>query len=64
MGIVALEREGYVPEKLLNVFAVPLTLGQVHAALSYTTITRTRSNPPLRNRSEARENPSGNEPSS
>jgi len=35
MDIVALEREGYAPEKMLNVFAVPLTLGQVHAALSY-----------------------------
>ena len=35
MDIVALEREGYVPEKMLNVFAVPLTLGQVHAALAY-----------------------------
>lgn len=35
MDIVALEREGYVPEKMLGVFAVPLTLGQVHAALAY-----------------------------
>ncbi len=35
MDIVALEREGYVPEKMLNVFAVALTLGQVHAALTY-----------------------------
>src|SRR3989304_6821348 len=35
MDIVALEREGYAPEKMLSVFAVPLTLGQVHAALSY-----------------------------
>jgi len=35
MDIVALEREGYVPENMLNVFAVPLTLGQVYAALSY-----------------------------
>jgi uncharacterized protein (DUF433 family) len=35
MDIVALEHEGYVPEKMLNVFAAPLTLGQVHAALAY-----------------------------
>ena len=35
MDIVALEREGYAPEKMLNVFAVPLTLGQVYAALTY-----------------------------
>ncbi len=35
MDIVALECEGYVPEKMLNVFAVPLTLGQVYAALAY-----------------------------
>ena len=35
MDIVALEREGYVPDKMLHVFAVPLTLGQVHAALAY-----------------------------
>lgn len=35
MDIVALEREGYPPEKMLDVFAVPLTLGQVHAALAY-----------------------------
>jgi len=35
MDIVALEREGYVPEKMLNVFAVPLTLGQVYGALAY-----------------------------
>jgi uncharacterized protein (DUF433 family) len=35
MDIVALQREGYTPETMLNVFAVPLTLGQVHAALSY-----------------------------
>lgn len=35
MDIVALEREGHVPQKMLNVFAVPLTLGQIHAALTY-----------------------------
>lgn len=35
MDIVALEREGYTPEKMRDAFAVALTLGQVHAALSY-----------------------------
>ena len=35
LDVVALEREGYTPERMLNVFAAPLTLGQVHAALSY-----------------------------
>jgi uncharacterized protein (DUF433 family) len=35
MDIVALLEEGYAPEKMLNVFAVPLTLAQVHAALAY-----------------------------
>jgi uncharacterized protein (DUF433 family) len=35
MDIVCLEREGYRPEQMLNVFAAPLTLAQVHAALSY-----------------------------
>jgi uncharacterized protein (DUF433 family) len=35
MDIVALLEEGYSPEKMLNVFAVPLTLAQVHAALAY-----------------------------
>ena len=37
MDIVALEREGYVPEKMLNVFAVALSLslGQVYGALAY-----------------------------
>ena len=35
MDIVELQREGYSPEKMLNVFAVSLTLAQVHAALAY-----------------------------
>jgi uncharacterized protein (DUF433 family) len=35
MDIVALLEEGYAPEKMLNVFAVSLTLAQVHAALAY-----------------------------
>ena len=35
MDIVALLAEGYAPENGLNVFAVPLTLAQVYAALAY-----------------------------
>jgi uncharacterized protein (DUF433 family) len=35
MDIATLKREGLTPEKMLDVFSVPLTLGQVHAALSY-----------------------------
>jgi uncharacterized protein (DUF433 family) len=35
MDIAALKREGYTPEKMLEMFSVPLTLGQVHAALTY-----------------------------
>ena len=35
MDIVCLLQEGHVPEQMLNVFSVPLTLGQVHAALAY-----------------------------
>ena len=35
MDIVELQREGYAPEKMLNVFAVPLTLAQAHAALAH-----------------------------
>lgn len=35
MDIVELEREGKKPEEMLHVFAVPLTLAQVHAALAY-----------------------------
>jgi len=34
-GRVSLQREGYTPEKMLNVFASPLTLAQIHAALAY-----------------------------
>ena len=35
MDVVALLEEGYAPERMLNVFAVPLTLAQVYAALAY-----------------------------
>ena len=37
MDIVCLLEEGYTPERMLNVFATaaPLTLSQVHAALTY-----------------------------
>jgi len=35
MDIVELQREGKRPEDMLHVFAVPLTLAQVHAALAY-----------------------------
>ncbi len=35
MDIVGLEREGRKPDEMLHVFAVPLTLAQVHAALAY-----------------------------
>jgi uncharacterized protein (DUF433 family) len=35
MDIVALLDEGYAPDKMLDVFAVPLTLAQVYAALAY-----------------------------
>ena len=35
LDIVQLLREGKKPEEMLNVFAVPLTLAQVHAALAY-----------------------------
>jgi uncharacterized protein (DUF433 family) len=37
MDIVCLHEEGYAPEQMLNEFATatPLTLGQVHAALTY-----------------------------
>jgi uncharacterized protein (DUF433 family) len=35
MDIVALLEEGITPEKMLTMFAVPLTLAQVHAALAY-----------------------------
>jgi uncharacterized protein (DUF433 family) len=33
--IVCLHEEGYSPEKMLNVFATPLSLAQVYAALAY-----------------------------
>jgi uncharacterized protein (DUF433 family) len=35
MDIVGLEREGKKPEEMLHLFAAPLTLAQVHAALAY-----------------------------
>ena len=35
MDIVELQREGKTPEEMLDVFAVPLTLAQVHAALAF-----------------------------
>lgn len=35
LDIVQLLNEGKTPEEMLDVFAVPLTLAQVHAALTY-----------------------------
>jgi uncharacterized protein (DUF433 family) len=35
MDIVQLQREGKKPEEMLNIFAVPLSLAQIHAALTY-----------------------------
>ena len=35
MDIVGLHQAGYTPEQMLNVYATPLTLAQVHAALAY-----------------------------
>ncbi len=35
LDIWGLHRRGYKAEKMLNVYAVPLTLAQVHAALAY-----------------------------
>ena len=35
LDIVQLLNEGKTPEEMLHVFAVPLTLVQVHAALTY-----------------------------
>ena len=35
MDIVGLHQHGYRPEQMLNVYATPLTLAQVHAALTY-----------------------------
>ena len=34
LDIVQLQQEGRKPEEMLDVFAVPLTLAQVHAALA------------------------------
>jgi uncharacterized protein (DUF433 family) len=33
--VVVLHEEGHSPEKMLNAFATPLSLAQVHAALAY-----------------------------
>ena len=35
MDIVGLHQHGYPPEKMLNVYSIPLTLSQVYAALTY-----------------------------
>ncbi len=35
MDIVGLHQHGYAPEKMLNVYSIPLTLAQVYAALTY-----------------------------
>jgi uncharacterized protein (DUF433 family) len=35
MDIVGLHQHGYAPENMLNVYSIPLTLAQVHAALTY-----------------------------
>ena len=35
IDIVQLEREGYKPEKMRNMLAVPLTLAQIYTALAY-----------------------------
>jgi uncharacterized protein (DUF433 family) len=35
LDIVELQNEGRKPEEMLDAFAVPLTLSQVHAALAY-----------------------------
>lgn len=35
MDIVQLEREGRTPEDMQDIFAVPLTLAQIHLALAY-----------------------------
>lgn len=35
IDIVELQREGKKPEEMLEVFAVPLTLAQIHLALAY-----------------------------
>lgn len=35
LDIVGLHRRGFQPEEMLRMYAVPLTLAQVHAALAY-----------------------------
>ncbi len=35
LDIVGLRRRGFEPEEMLRMYAVPLTLGQIHAALAY-----------------------------
>jgi uncharacterized protein (DUF433 family) len=35
LDIVGLRQRGFEPEEMLRVYAVPLTLAQVHAALAY-----------------------------
>ena len=35
LDIVGLKRRGFEPEEMLRMYAVPLTLAQVHAALAY-----------------------------
>jgi uncharacterized protein (DUF433 family) len=35
LDIVELHREGKSPERMLRVFAIPLSLAQIHAALAY-----------------------------
>jgi uncharacterized protein (DUF433 family) len=35
LDIVELHREGKSPEQMLRVFAIPLSLAQIHAALAY-----------------------------
>ena len=35
LDIVGLRQRGFEPEEMLNMYAVPLSLAQVHAALAY-----------------------------
>jgi len=35
IDVVQLRREGYAPEDMRGIFAVPLTLAQIHLALAY-----------------------------
>lgn len=35
LDVVGLRRRGFEPEEMLRMYAVPLTLAQVHAALAY-----------------------------